>query len=1248
MKFSGKIAKGNFFRPACLGTLAATLGVFLLTSPTRADCVLDVYPRPEPAFSAYTTVFPNWATIPISSFSILLCDDSSCPTCPSGPITGITLVNYGTATGGTGGDVANLYCWLSCGSKTYNSGMLAMTWAGTWDVGGTPYPAWTWAGSKGGVEVCTNCGCELALYVYADINDCPTDGATIQLAPNSNSILNPTWPGGIYDSCGCSAPWSSVPDPMARTIRYVFKQADADSVSPGDTVNYTVYYGRPGTGSIGPIVIIDTQPSYTHLLAGSASPAPDPFWDPNPGPPLRLRWTFPGPFTTAGGPTGRINFSLTVDWGNGDSFEPGSGNVAAPEGTFLFNSAHMSWTGGGCASGRVSNIHAAAVRRYLFWKVADNDLLFAPRLGQPDDEITYELFVKNMSDSKTWWDVRIWDTVPSDLDAWSFGFDDACAGWTMTPTGCAAASPGWVPSAPGTTLLTWKLDMPPGMTMTLRWKAKVKPSAQMNTTAINRASLMALGRTRIVGGTGHAGIPKNFTHEAPILLRTTYTSYVGIEATDLGTYGCTKGQTWFLTFYPLNKATNFSLYRKWCGPSAPADPGCAAFAANGGVSPAINVMAGTCTGGPGTDWEMGCKAERAPARFIPSQFSANQNPAVPFNYLHKLVSNSPLIWELSVCFEGGHSNTYSGTTNLTFAGYAVYTYSMVDSYPQLVNNLYIVNTSDTAPTTVHMFDWNPTSLSWDYLTTSELYTGSQWAYVPAVQNHYRIISSDARIIVHKCYPGGGATGDEGNLGTMVPNRENGNLVNSTTPATFYLWAGHLPAANAVIVGNVGAANATYDVYRYTPFDTTLTPPSTSVTSDLVGNAGYWVDMGSDTVQAGLAAAGNGHVYGTAYDPGRFTVRYRLYKIRLTSGGPIQICTGRYLMQAQSGGSMIHSSDPAGAQMGREFWLHTSAEEEVCGAGAVSAINIFCPKMTMVVNETTSDGAAATYTTGAADQCVAFMRLTNPASGSKRNYRINVLAGGNPGDAIAQYFCCYIGSKYYTAPFLALGVFYNIIAPPVVFLGQSFWITVVVMDTGGGTRTSYNGTTSFTSTDPGGKIESANMDSYDYGWTGCPGTCGVKIFFNVSMTQLGLQTIMAQDTIDGSIMGLTAIMVVAADVKLEKRKKLTVAASGDTVQFQICWSNFSSATAFSFTITDAVPMGTTYVPEVASTMLCGASAPVPGITVWYSTATTTVPPGTFTSVPGTGSPLGNTRWLRWTIRDVYVNSTGCVCFKVSVN
>jgi uncharacterized repeat protein (TIGR01451 family) len=251
--------------------------------------------------------------------------------------------------------------------------------------------------------------------------------------------------------------------------------------------------------------------------------------------------------------------------------------------------------------------------------------------------------------------------------------------------------------------------------------------------------------------------------------------------------------------------------------------------------------------------------------------------------------------------------------------------------------------------------------------------------------------------------------------------------------------------------------------------------------------------------------------------------------------------------------------------------------------------------------------------------------------------------------VAQFNAQCGSEKGFTAPFLQEGIHYEIIAPPIAYLGQAFWITVVVKDTSGFTKADYTGTTSFTSTDPNAKMQGSAMDAYNYTWNGCGADCGVKIFVQVIFTQVGMQTLVAMDTMDGSINGLAAVLVVAADIKLEKRKKLSVAASGDTVQFQVCWSNYSSGTGFTFVITDAVPNGTNYYPEVSSLSLCGWNGPAaPNIVMAYSIATSTTPPATFTTIAPTGTAPGTTRWLRWTVRDVYVGSSGCVCYKVEVN
>ena len=1264
-----------------MGRIRGTVAILcLLASPrSRADGVLDVGTDPSAPFGSIDTLFPNWLRAPAAAFLLEECDDAICTGTTNCPITGITIMNYGTASGGPAGDIRGVYCQIICGSKT-DSGTLTLTYAGNWNVGGPVYPAWTWGGSAAwGGDPCNGpgfgCSCFVSLFTYADIGPCPTDGATVELGPGFNDILNPAWPGGVYDSCGYAAPYGPISYPAIKSLRYIMKKVDKDVAAPGDTVNYTIYYGRPGTGSLNSLWITDTLPSYTHYLSGSGT-APDPAWSPDPGPPARLRWTIAGPLATAGGATGAVTFGLTFDWGNGESFEPGSGDFGAPEGTFMFNNAHLSWDPPlGCPPGSTSNSTSTVVKRYLFWKTGDQDVLFAPRFGMPDDEIIYELFVKNVSPTRTWWNVRLWDTVPPDIDAWTsgYGFDDPCTGWTMTPSGCAAATPGKT-VAGASTLLTWELDLPPGFTLAVRWKGRVKTSTTVGSTVTNRASLRAYGQSGIIGGSGDAGASRTFTHEALVVLRTTFVSYVGWAGDDNAWFKGCVNQTYFISFYPLNKSCDFALYRKWCCAAAPCDTTCAPFSAVGGVSPKIDLYAGSCTGGPATDWEMGCKVERSPARYIPSPFVAGAQPSLPFNFLHKMVSNAPMVWELSMCLGGGNqdANSYAGTTSLNFCGYIIYSWLRRDvdtGTPQVEDCLQAVNTDDNRNTTLFVFNWNPTTLSWDYLANQDLYRGSQWSFQPGQPavapygDHFRILSSDTKLIVLKAWTGVGVGGSYNDLGTLAPNRESGGLVNQAVPATFYLFAGHLPgSSDAAIVGNVSPVTVNYEVWRYAPLDTTLpSPNSANITLDLVGAAGSWI-LESNTETVGPLAAipgptgANGHVYGTNYDNSLFATRYRLYKVIVTSPGTarVQMYCGRSIVDRYSGGSMLHASQPPGQQTGTEYWVHSYESGHTCTGGYnIFCFDVFCPKVNLGLNCASSDGYSATYTTNDVDEAISFMQLTAPKAPGLRNWRMKVQAGGNPGNVIAQYIECNIGEKFYTAPFLQRGVYYDVIAPPVVFTGQSFWLTIVVIDNGGSTKTDYCGTTSFTSTDPAAKIENSAMDTYNYTWTSSlvAGPCanasgpnGVRIFFQVTFTKLGLQTFIPSDITDGTITGLTTIMVVGADVHLTKEQRFQIAASADTVQFRVCWSNYSSASAFTFVITDAVPMGTTFLPEAGTASFnCGNTDGVAPV-VAYSTAPSVTPPAAFTEA----NPIAGTRWLRFTLPISGVQTTGCICYRVTVN
>jgi uncharacterized repeat protein (TIGR01451 family) len=237
--------------------------------------------------------------------------------------------------------------------------------------------------------------------------------------------------------------------------------------------------------------------------------------------------------------------------------------------------------------------------------------------------------------------------------------------------------------------------------------------------------------------------------------------------------------------------------------------------------------------------------------------------------------------------------------------------------------------------------------------------------------------------------------------------------------------------------------------------------------------------------------------------------------------------------------------------------------------------------------------------------------------------------------------------------MTMGTHYLIVTPAVVYAGQSCWLTVLVVDESNMTKTDYCGTTSFTSTDPAAKIENTAMDAYNFTWSSTPGSCdnngaagnenGIRVFVNVVFTVVGVQSVVAADTADGSISGIAAVLVVGADVKLEKEPRLSIAASGDTVRFRVCWSNYSSASAFTFVVTDAVPMGTAFVPEASAAGFdCGSTDGVT-VTTAYSTADSTVPPASFT----TANPVTGTRWLRWTVPVAGVQTTGCVCFRLAV-
>ncbi|MEK7767384.1 MAG: hypothetical protein AAB368_14235, partial [bacterium] len=216
------------------------LGVFVLAlagGPAAADGIIDLYTDTAPPFDTYPVLFPNWKLAPAASFLIGEQPDTINPCAAS--LTGITIFNYGTASnpglGGAVGDLAGVYWQLECGAGTI--AMRTMTYAGLWVVGGSTYPAWTWAGPVAlPNDPCTLCACYPSLQVYVDIGACPTDGTTVALGPGFNTVGNI---GGVKDSCGTVGPSIATYAPP-KQIAYVMKRATPEVAAPGDTITYTV------------------------------------------------------------------------------------------------------------------------------------------------------------------------------------------------------------------------------------------------------------------------------------------------------------------------------------------------------------------------------------------------------------------------------------------------------------------------------------------------------------------------------------------------------------------------------------------------------------------------------------------------------------------------------------------------------------------------------------------------------------------------------------------------------------------------------------------------------------------------------------------------------------------------------------------------------------------------------------------------------------------------------------------------
>src|SRR6185436_10395603 len=195
----------------------------------------------------FTYLFPNWKQADVSDFDILFDDSTQCPGCSGGDINGLTIVNYGTAVGGAGGDISAMYVCFGCSRSSGGacSAQYTLTYAGLWNLGSNVnIPAWTW---DPGATVVLNadpcnggpggCACVFVMHVFVDISPCPTAQRTVKLGPGFDDLL---YEGGISDlsggTWGCTGPWSDAQDPGDKVIVYAAKEGDKDAAAPGDTV----------------------------------------------------------------------------------------------------------------------------------------------------------------------------------------------------------------------------------------------------------------------------------------------------------------------------------------------------------------------------------------------------------------------------------------------------------------------------------------------------------------------------------------------------------------------------------------------------------------------------------------------------------------------------------------------------------------------------------------------------------------------------------------------------------------------------------------------------------------------------------------------------------------------------------------------------------------------------------------------------------------------------------------------------
>ena len=157
---------------ASVRALAGVLA--LLASVARAE-IVDI--ESDDSSPPADFIFPNYKQYPVSLFDSEWCDATVCtgPGDTQATITGITMMNYGTATGGPTGDITGMYVCFDCstapGPCTPGSGTGAtLTYAGMWNVPSGTFPAWTWGGPPivMAADPCTTCSCIYLIRAFVE------------------------------------------------------------------------------------------------------------------------------------------------------------------------------------------------------------------------------------------------------------------------------------------------------------------------------------------------------------------------------------------------------------------------------------------------------------------------------------------------------------------------------------------------------------------------------------------------------------------------------------------------------------------------------------------------------------------------------------------------------------------------------------------------------------------------------------------------------------------------------------------------------------------------------------------------------------------------------------------------------------------------------------------------------------------------------------------------------------------------